>query len=711
MTTQQRQQLLKCLEAYIEGYADDADVAELERLVQADAQCLQLFLRYMQLHGSLSWDAAGRGANWEELVPEEALSPAASRPSLQLMGTEPEPRRTLRQSWLVVSTAAALLLISLLAFRILPRGAEMPGDAEQSTASSTVNQVPSPEGHSENTAIVHVQLPQNEQQGEDQNSPRVQSDDSIPEPTVVALDVSNDSSVVALINEEVSRLWDEFQLQPSPPADDAEWVRRVYLDLAGRIPTRREVESFLTKTDDSKRETLVDTLLQSREFAANFATVWTNLLVGRSRDQLIDRGALHDYLESQFQSNIAWSETVADLITAEGFAVESGPANFLLAHLNNQAVPATAITTRILLCQQLQCSQCHRHPTVETWGQEKFWELNAFFQNTAIEQIPVVDETSGQRRMERRLVEIEAEQLQPAYYEDLRGVMRVAYPKYSDVEVSISPRVSLREQLAKLLTSGQDGQLAKAFVNRTWQQIFGYAFTRQVDDMGPHSEVSHPELLEGLGQAFVESGYDVRRLLRWICLSDVYHLSSASIAENQLDDPQSGELPLFTRKYETPLTPEQLFQSLQVAAGTRSAEELVSPAARQERDRWLQQFFQAIENEENSELSTFDGTLPQTLMMMNGTLVSNATDPRTSKVMHEILSQPRLTETERIEQLSLAALARYPTKPELDAIRKTLRQLVRQRTSRNVSVQVALNESLSDVYWAYLNSSEFSLNH
>jgi hypothetical protein len=482
----------------------------------------------------------------------------------------------------------------------------------------------------------------------------------------------------------------------------------VYLDLAGRIPTIEETEHFLLAENDSKRQLLVDQLLAGEEFPRRLATIWTNLLVGRCRDSRFDRQALLAWMTDQFASGQPWKATVSDLVAARGSSHESGPANFLLAHLNNQAVPATAVTSRIFLCEQLQCSQCHQHPLVKEWGQERFWELNAFFQQTGVRASVVSDPETGRRVTVRELVD--ARRFGPTYYETLRGVMQIAFPKFAGQELISEPEAPLRERLAELIFTGEQPQPARAFVNRTWAQLFGYGFTSPVDDMGPHNPVSHPQLLDGLTTAFVQNGYDVRRLIRWVCLSDAYQLSSRGAAADDADAPELGDRPLFSRMYVKPLACEQLFDSLLIASGVSPAE-LPGQQINERREAWLTQFYSAVDTEENGEASTFDGSLPQALMMMNGELTEAALDLKQGRLLAAIAEQGALTEAERIRQLSLAALSRYPTSEELARIREALRRNIRKRTEREMPAQLALAQGLRDVYWAYLNSSEFAVNH
>jgi len=207
---------------------------------------------------------------------------------------------------------------------------------------------------------------------------------------------------------------------------------------------------------------------------------------------------------------------------------------------------------------------------------------------------------------------------------------------------------------------------------------------------------------------FVQSGFDVKSLVRWLCLSEAYQLASRAPADSP-DRPELGQPPLFSQMYVRPLSAEQLFDSLLVAtqadrAGARYWDEVEA-----RRRMWLEQFYTALENDENGEEGRFDGSLSQTLVMMNGELIRQATTPQPGTVLQQILSRSA-SDDEKIRLLSLATLSRYPSADELAALRRLVRQQVQSRP-REVSAAAALQEALRDLMWAYLNSTEFRSNH
>lgn len=693
MTTP-RDELFRLLDALCEDRIDDAGVAQLQEQVLADPEARKLYVEYVTLHGLLYWDAvAGTGVG--EIPPVEAGElprPAAAGPSTA-------PSRWRQRVRPLLPLAAGLLLMATIVAAVWNRGGQ-PLARQNSDGVPGVVPSDSAIAASDNTDAADVPAPV--RLPTDPNADPA----TAPPATELAVAPTPRGELVSFIDSQLAEEWKASEVVPSPTADDSEWVRRAYLDLAGHIPDVGTVESFVADATPDKRARLVEKLLAEPTFAANLSTIWTNLLVGRAPERDIDREALARFLREQFWKNRPWTETMTELVAAEGSERESAPSNFLLAHLNNQAVPATAITARIFLCQQVQCSQCHLHPVVKDWGQEQFWELNAFFQQTQLVET-MAPGPDGRPQMTRSLVN--KPEGGPTYFENLNGVMRVAYPKFEGREISREATVNRRRELARLMSEGDRPQLAKAFVNRMWSQLFGRGFTTPIDDMGPHNPPSHPEILEAVTEEFVKSGYDVKQLVRWLTRTQLYQLSSRPVEGNAADAPDEGAAPLFTRMYLKPLTAEQVFDSLIASTSADKAGIQTWSDAAARRKTWLAQFYSALDNEENSDATTFDGSLPQALVMMNGELVREAISGKPGTALHSILAGNG-ADVDKLKQLALSTLSREPTPSEVAAFRQSVRQNLRHREPGEPTV-VAVNESLSDAYWAYLNSSEFLVNH
>ncbi len=703
-------ELSDLLAALCDQRLEEHDRARLEALLLADRDALRFYLEYIQLHGMLHWDAvAGSVARPQ---PEIERAPVAA-------GAPSDRWRRRAALGALAALAAAVLVLAGWGGRptvspetVVDAAGGSP-NVPQTPGEAAFSPVREPPPASEMASPGPLRLTPAPAVAADavSGTPRESSDvPPLPPPAPLLADAGSHRSSEAMVdavNRALRSYWAEHEVTPSPQADDAEWLRRVHLDLIGQIPSVDAVLTFLADPRPDKRARVVDDLLASPDFARHFSVVWSNLLLGHTSPREVNRPAFEKFLREQFHRNRPWSETVARLISAEGFEDEDGATNFLLAHLNNEAVPATAVTARVLLCEQVQCTQCHHHPTGE-WRQERFWELNAFFQQTEIVRHRIRSE-AGEGMMRDRLQLVSLETGGPTYFEDLQARVSVAYPRYAGVEVDPSEQTNRRRELARLLCAGEDPQIARAFINRTWAKLFGYGFTSPVDDMGPHNPPVLPDLLEELTRQFVRAGYDVKLLLRWLCLSEAYGLSSRPVAGNAADRPELGRAPLFSRMYVKPLSAEQLFDSLLVAtqadrAGARYWDEVEA-----RRRQWLEQFYTALDNDENAEEDGFQGSLSQTLVMMNGDLIRRATSPAPGTVLQQILSRP-VPDDEKIRLLSLATLSRSPTAEELSSLRRLIRQQVQSR-SRELPAPLAWQESLRDLMWAYLNSTEFRSNH
>ena len=520
------------------------------------------------------------------------------------------------------------------------------------------------------------------------------------------------ADVVAAINAQIRQGWNDAGLAPSDLASDGEWCRRLFLDLIGRIPTLAETERYLADKRADKRARLVEELLSSsfsEQYARAAATRWTNLLIGRAaagrdRQGLVSRDGLEQYLHAAFLENRPYDRIVFELVSAngvnqpgmEGF---NGAVNFLLDNLQDKATSATAKTARIFLGVQVQCTQCHNHP-FNNWKQQQFWGMNAFFRQTrALRTFDGPQVTSARLEDEDYAGESGDPESAELYFERRDNTaVAILRPTFLD-GTTIAPSgyvddVNRRDELAQLISKSPE--LPRAIVNRLWAHFLGYGFTKPIDDMGPHNPILHPELLDRLSQEFVAAGFDLKQLARWIVLSEPYALSSRSGPKNRGDDPALGERPQFSRFYLRQMRPEELYESLLVA--TKAA---ADDATKRERDRreWLAQFAIAFGTDENDEASTFNGTIPQVLMMMNGDLIRRATMSGQGTFLSEVasLSKP---DREKVRTLYLAAVARPPSTDELVAAQKLW-----------IAHGGDTTKALEDLWWALLNSNEFILNH
>lgn len=718
MNGQDRHQLLRWCELLIEDNLDPVELLRFEQMILSDAEARSLYLDYITLHGLLAWDAAGAGVKLDEFSAADhdrapLREPVAPAP---IPASQPAARLTTKRFVQRLVAVAALLLVAVVAVLLSPPFGGQQGEGTP-IASGTSNDDGGGESTIANTSeggetINPLHLPGDGTSDDDSGEAVAATGhgtDADPGETVVASNTQYTSKqAIEAINSHMAAIWQDYEVEQSAVADDAEWLRRCYLDLVGHIPPAEAVTEFVAYNAPDKRARVVEELLASSGHTRHVATVWTNLLVGRRPRPQADRDALAKFLREQFHTNAPWSDTVSAMLTAEGRGDENPASNFLLAHLNNEAVPATAVACRLFLGQQLLCAQCHKHPE-HGWEQDRFWQLNACFQQTDVVADQEYDAQTGtMRTVAWRLQEEPVSG--PTYFEDRRGVVHAAYPGLDDASIDDGEETDRRDELMRLLLADDEHQMAAAFVNRTWSQMFGYALVTPVDDLGPHSTSIHADLLRELAAAFVASDYDVRELYRWICLSRPYQLSSRFSETNQIDDPAAGEPPLFSRMYLRSLSPEQLFDSLVVAtsAGQVGAADWNDVEAN--RKAWAQAFYQSADTDDNTELSTYEGSYSQALVLMNGDLVQSALRTEPGGLLFEVLNESN-TEAQRLERLWLATLSRRPTEAELSGGRRLVQQTVQLQTSQGAPLQVAQATSMSDMLWALLNSSEFSVIH
>jgi hypothetical protein len=509
--------------------------------------------------------------------------------------------------------------------------------------------------------------------------------------------------------------WADAGVKPSPAEDELKWCRRVYLDLIGRIPSFEELAEFAKDKTPSKKLNLVQKLLNddryTEEYANHWGTVWTNTLIGRNGGMedrtLTDRSGMQKYLRDAFARNKPYNDMVYELVTAtgstkpgtEGF---NGATNFLAMKVNEEVgTQATAAVSRIFLGLQVQCTQCHNHP-FNQWKQQKFWEFNAFFRQTrALRRF-----VSGTRDVDHaELVnqDFSGEGGRPdqaeIYFQLRNGLTKVAYPVFIDgTEIGKSgfvEQVNRREELGKLMM--QSPFLDKAIVNRMWSHFLGYGFTKPIDDIGPHSPTSFPELFEELSNDFRNSSYDLKQLMVWITMSQPYQLSSRMTSNNETDDPSQGETPKFSHFYTRQMSAEQLFQSLAVATQANRKGSLEEQSRR--RDEWMKQFVVAFGTDEGDETTTFNGSIPQSLMMFNGELIREAISTESGSWLGSI-AQQKGSVADKVQVLFLTGLGRRPRSEELSIANQLL-----------VARKNDMGGMLQDLWWAILNSNEFIFNH
>ncbi len=368
--------------------------------------------------------------------------------------------------------------------------------------------------------------------------------------------------------------WQRRGVAPAPAADDRTWCRRIYLDLAGRIPTADELADFLYSADASKRATLVDQLLASDAYAVRMRELWDAFLMGRGR-----RGNAEDrrresgwwtFLEHDFRTNRPWNETVRDMLVARPQSPDAKGATWFLYERRDSHQEIAEAVAPLVYGTRLDCAQCHDHPLAREIKQAHYWGLVAAFNRSKnvddgaqIEESAVggfVNFTNLHKESQPAKVALLTGKIVEEDWPDGDEEPKDSDDNYLDPAAKVKvPKKSRRAAFADLAT--QDNPLlARALVNRLWATLVGRGIVHPVDEMNERNAPSHPELLDWLAADFAASNYDVRRLVRGIVLSQVYALSAHA-------DALAAPPEAFARAAERPLTAEQVARSWRIAAG------------------------------------------------------------------------------------------------------------------------------------------------
>jgi len=551
---------------------------------------------------------------------------------------------------------------------------------------------------------------------------------------------SQGAKQIQQIDDLIKQNWLANKVNPSDRCTDYEFIRRVTLDIAGRIATEKELEKFMKQPEDKRRSWLVDQLLTSPEFGENFSNIWTVMLLTRTGSQKMYQEQLREWLTDRLNEKDAdWSKIATDLLTARGKSNDNPAINFIAHHTGEliqadqskkgsaspdelrengkwDMVPITSRTTKLFLGLRTQCVQCHDHPFNGEWQQHHFWGINAFFRQTSVSQRPgMMMQKKGKPGLKPPQVELVDF---PEY--NAKGVVsferRSAVVLYTGMQFLDGTRIkpqtiptgkTRRDELARLITTSP--YFAKVFVNRTWAHFFGKSFTKDgPDDFGDHNPVTNPELLDFLTEEFAKSyNHNPKELVRWICNSQAYGLSSKATKWN---DKMDDEV-LFARMLLKPMTPEQLFESLMTATASKITADKAQKHAL--REKWLDDLVLNFGNDEGEE-GTFSGTVVQALLLMNGQDINKSiNDPEVGTVANVIREKGLLTRAS-VDKLYLAALNRKCTEAEWTRINSpdTYRYL-NNAVAAKVNMRSAdfFGKYYQDLFWALLNSNEFILNH
>jgi len=491
---------------------------------------------------------------------------------------------------------------------------------------------------------------------------------------------------VSFIDELVLQKLHQIRIEPSGLCPDSEFIRRVFLDITGTLPTATEVESFLHDGSSAKRSRLVDRLLERREYGEFWALKWGDLLANSAPLVRDNTAYLQDWLCRSLQENKPYDQLVREILTAEGNSQESGEVNFFYRGDSNVLNPEDYVTTaaQAFMGLSLECARCHDHP-FENWKRDDFLGMAAFFSQ--------VERKSGGPKPTEAVfyVDFDREYRHPESGQILR-------PRLLDGTQPVIRRLQdRREVLAQWITSPQNPWFARATVNRVWRQLMGRGLVEPVDDMRETNPATHPELLARLAADFAQSGFDLKALIRTIVNSHTYQLSSVPAPGNRSDAIN------YSHYYLRRLTAEQLLDAIQQVTGVPEKFFGYYPGARaiSLADPGVPSRFMDAHDRPPRDASRCERnetvSLTQSLHWIAGETLSRRI--RTDQgVLMDWIRKGR-SDREIIEELFLSALARHPSSQEIEWGEATIRRSPNR------------DKGLRNVMWAVLNTNEFLYNH
>lgn len=511
------------------------------------------------------------------------------------------------------------------------------------------------------------------------------------------------------IDAEVTAVWQREKVTPAAPATDAEFLRRIYLDLAGIIPTYDEASAFLNDTAADKRAKLIDKLLDSPRYAQHQSDLWDLILFGRNPPGYgtDKRDGIQRWLREQFAVNRPYDQMIKELLLAEGNSVEHGPAMYYVQY-RNQPEDLNEKVTQTFLGVQLQCARCHDHPFDE-WKQTDFFGMAAFFARLQIAEVgkkdnltmyavgekrtgdvlftgPAKDQTPGKKGDPIKPKFLHGDALdEPALPEGFKE------PKLEGNKLPPKPDFSRRDQLAEWITRPDNPYFARAIANRIWGQYFGRGIVHPVDNLSPTNAPSHPAVLDAITKWLIEHKFDLKALTREFVSSQTYQLSSAG---------QNGEAqPLWFQHARTrPLSAEELGESWRLATGYDDATKDKDPGKNPSRFRpltgdYVLRFF----GQPNNGVGDFQGGLAEHLYLNNGQLGSLFVSGPGSLLT--IIGDKDKPANERLDRLFVQTLSRLPTVAE------------RERLEPIIAGGKEADDQRRDLLWALITCSEFRFNH
>ena len=479
--------------------------------------------------------------------------------------------------------------------------------------------------------------------------------------------------------------WKKLGIIPSAPCDDATFLRRVTVDLCGRLPTVEEARQFLRDDKSDKRDVLIERLLSSPDYPAYFALKWGSILRNSSLAGA-DRAsyAFHNWLKDMIARNRPYDELVRGVVAASGEWPDAPAINWFWQSRDDQLHQVTADTAQVFLGLRLQCAKCHHHP-YERWSQEDYFGLAGFFTRLGRKSF-------GEPPPYFTSPNITINEKHP-----ITGMQ--IEPKYLDGEVvKFAPEEDPRHALVDWMAKPDNPLFARALVNRLWGHFFGRGIVNEIDDLRETNPPSNPELFDALAREFRDHKFDIKHIIGLIVKSQTYQLSSEP-TENNRNDQQN-----FARYYARRLPAEVAYDAVEQATGFHSAFSNMSAEARAvdlPNERFGSYFLDTFDRPKRvsgceCERST-SATLSQVLLLANSDEVEQKLQNPTARIAKMI--EAKRSTHQIVQELYLATFSRFPTPQEVFV------------AAGYIDRDLDPRKGMEDVLWSLLNSREFLFNH
>jgi len=495
-------------------------------------------------------------------------------------------------------------------------------------------------------------------------------------------------------------------LPASELTSDSDFLRRVTLDIAGRLPTLEESQAFFKSKDPDKRTKQIDHLLGTTDYADFFAGKWSGLLrnkINRNSDWVArSTHAFHDWIRSSIGSNKPFNEFAAELVVASG-TVSENPAVGWYRAVTDPKEQMQDIA-QVFLGIRMQCAQCHHHP-YERWTQDDYYHFAAFFTSIGrkeVYKLPEEDVIYHNRKPAQMQNPNSGEMLKPA-------LLGTAEPL--DIPAERDPR----HELADWLRSADNPYLARVTVNRYWKHFFGRGLVEAEDDIRDTNPASHPALLDALAQDFADSGFDLKHLVRTICGSRTYQLGSEANGKNA-DDEQN-----FARFYPRRLPAEVLLDSINDIAGTDNSfnrqplgvRAISLPDDSSNKESEFLTMFGRPQMDSACECErTGEANLGQSLHLINSDTIQQKLTSNNGRAA-ELAKDKERSDEERLAEIYFRALARPPHQQELEIASAHLKKKRELSAADPAALPLATAEkqAFEDILWVVMNTKEFLFNH